>query len=295
MSVRTVCPHCETTVELPDDVGDQLGECPNCGNFIVAPPSEAQIAARSKRTWWSTLNGCISIALKCFWILLFGGIVALMFVPISRPYKEAARRIHCTNNLKQLGLAIHNYATANKCFPPAYVADRNGKLVYSWRALMLPYFEDCTLGKRFHYDEPWNSEANRKLWKEGKKYFQCPTAEHASDDCTTDYMMVVGPHTFSDGPHGRTFREITDGLSNTIMTAEVADSGVNWAEPKDLEFDRMDFKINGRRPCIGSHHSNGANIGIGDGSVRFLSNSLPAETLKAAITIDDGEKVDFDN
>jgi prepilin-type processing-associated H-X9-DG protein len=197
--------------------------------------------------------------------------------------------------MKQLGLAMHNYATMNKCFPPAYVAAPNGKLLYSWRALVLPFFEDKTLAKRFHYDEPWDSEANHKLWKDGRKWFQCPTSDHASDDCTTDYVMVVGPHTFSDGPHGRKFGDITDGFSNTIMLVEVADSGINWAEPKDLEFDKIDFKINGQKPCVGSHHSHGANAALCDGSVRFFDNKLAPEMLKAALTIDGGKKVNLDD
>jgi hypothetical protein len=295
MSVPITCPHCGTTTDVADQDADQLGQCPECGNFIVAPPSDAQKSARSKRTWFSILTSCISISLKCFWVLLFGGIMAMMFLPMSRPHIEAARRIQCSRNLQRLALAIHNYATVNKCFPPAYVTDRNGKPLYSWRALVLPFIADETLAKRFHYDEPWDSKANRKLCKDGRKWFQCPTAKHADDDCTTDYVMVVGPHMLSDGLHSKNFGDITDGVPNTIMLVEVADSDINWAEPKDLEFDKMDFTINGQKPCVGSHHTSGANVALCDASVHYFCDTLAPETLKAALTIDGGEKVNLDD
>ena len=295
MSVPITCPHCGTTTDAADQDAGQLGQCPECGNFIIAPLTDAQKSSHSKSSWLSILASCVSIFLKCFWVLLFAGILALIFLPAVVPVTEAARRIKCTSNMKQLALAMHNYATANHCFPPAYVADRNGKPLYSWRALLLPFIDGDTVAKRFHYDEPWDSAANRKLWKDSPKLFQCTSAKHVADDCTTDYVMVVGPHTLSDGPHSRKFGDITDGFSNTIMLVEVADSGINWAEPKDLEFDKMDFKINGQKPCVGSHHGGGANVALCDASVRFLSDTFPAETLKAALTIDGGEKVNLDD
>jgi len=152
------------------------------------------------------------------------------------------------------------------------------------------------LATAYHFDEPWNSPNNRKITEAAKSVFQCPTSDHPSGDCTTDYMMVVGKHTFSDGPRGRKLAEFTDGLSNTIMIVEVADSGVNWAEPKDLEFDKIDFKVNGpKKPGIGSHHANGCNIVICDGSVRYVTNSTAPEKVKVMLTIDGGEQVDLDD
>ena len=60
-----------------------------------------------------------------------------------------ARRVtvrHVLNNLRKSRLALHNYHQANGCFPPAYIADKNGKPMHSWRVLILPYMEyDSTL------------------------------------------------------------------------------------------------------------------------------------------------------
>ena len=66
-------------------------------------------------------------------------------------------RTASVNNLKQIGLAMHNYANIEKTFPPAYTTDRAGEPLLSWRVLILPYLEQETLFKRFHLEEPWDS------------------------------------------------------------------------------------------------------------------------------------------
>jgi prepilin-type processing-associated H-X9-DG protein len=213
-------------------------------------------------------------------------------LPAVQAAREAARRMQCNNNLKQISLALHNYATANKCFPPAYIADKNGKPMHSWRVLILPYLEQQGLSSQYRFDEPWNSPNNKRVADMAMKVFQCPTHPHDPTSCTTDYMMVVGPHTISDGPHGRKFSEITDGTSNTIMLVEVANSNTPWAEPKDLKFEDIDFTINGaHRQGIGSDHPIGANVAMCDGSVQFLSSTINPQLIKAMLTIDGGEQV----
>ena len=105
-------------------------------------------------------------------------------------------------------------------------------------------------------------------------------------------MMVVGPHTISDGPHSRKAAEITDGLHNTIMLVEVADSGTWWAEPHDLRFDQINFKINSsKRQGISSYHPGGVNVAFCDGSVRFLRDSINPQLVRAMLTIDGGEQI----
>src|SRR5882672_4340583 len=68
-----------------------------------------------------------------------------------------------SNDLKQLALAMHNYHSAYGQLPPAAVRDKNGKLLLSWRVLILPYIEQDNLFKEFKLEEPWDSDHNKKL------------------------------------------------------------------------------------------------------------------------------------
>jgi prepilin-type processing-associated H-X9-DG protein len=212
-------------------------------------------------------------------------------LPAVQAAREAARRAQCTNNLRQIALAMLSYENRYGCFPPAYIPDKNGKPMHSWRVLILPYLERTDLYKQYRFNEPWNSPHNRALAAQMPRTYACPD-DYSPGGEMTSYAMLVGPHAFSPGPKGRKVSEIRDGTANTLMVAEVADSQVNWMEPKDIDAEQMPPQINGRHspgnPGISSHHPRGANVAFCDGSVQSLSDSIDPQTLKRLITIDDG-------
>jgi type II secretory pathway pseudopilin PulG len=82
-------------------------------------------------------------------LIVIGIVVCLgvMVFPAIQEAREASRRIQCNNNMKRLGLAVHNYATAYKLLPPSsfVTRDADGKITavdgWSWQALVLPYLE----------------------------------------------------------------------------------------------------------------------------------------------------------
>jgi len=275
MSESPKCPHCSGQENIENDV-DTLGD-----------GHENDMADACKIG--SPCNcGCSKILL----VVLVIALIALLATYAMRMLHKTTGQIACGVNLKAIGLAMHNYGKQYGCFPPAYVADKDGRPAHSWRVLLLPFIEP-ELYKNYRFDEPWDSPANRKVAEAAKMWFQCPTASHAKSDLTTDYMMVVGPHTISDGPHSRKAKEITDGLSDTIAVVEVSDSEVPWNAPKDLQFDTMNFRINStKRMCISSGHTpGGANVAFCDGSVQFLDDKTNPELVKAMLTIDGGEHV----
>ncbi len=64
--------------------------------------------------------------------------------------------MQCQNNLKQLGLAMHNYHSIEKLLPPAYTMDIHGNRLHSWRTLLLPYLENGDLYRRIDLSRSWN-------------------------------------------------------------------------------------------------------------------------------------------
>lgn len=264
-------------------------------------------------TYWAgiclaiTVTVPLGILVECFdrqerfWAvpLLFAGLVAfvgiLVLFGISEMSPEPSRRSQCSNNLKQIGLALHNYHDAYGSFPPAYIADDEGRPIHSWRVLLLPYLEDEALYEQYRFDEPWNGPNNIKLVKKMPTIFQCPSNRSEEKTYTTNYVVVVGPHTAWPGEDTVRFADITDGTSNTWLVVEVADSGITWSEPRDLHVLQMAREIN--PPAgqgISSKHIGGAQVLYADGSVRFIADASSPEDIRRLLTIDDGEKVDLD-
>ena len=67
------------------------------------------------------------------------GVLVALLLPAVQAAREAARRAQCVNNLKQIGLAMHNYHAANNAFPKPAITDKDGKPLLSWRVAILPY------------------------------------------------------------------------------------------------------------------------------------------------------------
>ena len=198
--------------------------------------------------------------------------------------RAAAQRRQSMNNLKMLTLALHNYHSRNKCFPPAAVRNDQGKKLLSWRVLVLPFLEQEALFRQFHLDEPWDSPHNRKLADPMPEVFQRPGGG-VQQRGSTCYVAPVGEKMAFTGGEGIPMKQFTDGTSNTICLVEVDPrSAVVWTKPDDLQVDLG-------RPAQGliGARGNGFLTAYADGSVHFLGNDVVAKTLKALLTRNGGE------
>jgi hypothetical protein len=138
--------------------------------------------------------------------------------------------------LKDIVLAIHNYADANGVrLPPAVVTDKAGRPLYSWRVAILPYLRDeKKLAAEFHFDEPWDSEHNKPLVARMPRVYRSPLLDHGEDDGgLTFYQAIVGPGTPFEQP-GLTLKDFN--LTDTFLIVE-AEERVPWAKPGDLVYD----------------------------------------------------------
>jgi hypothetical protein len=233
-------------------------------------------------------------AAEWLWLVLAAGTVALL-VPAFPHAGGTARRCQCMNNLKQIGLALHNYHDRHGCYPPAYTTDQSGRPLHGWRTLLLPHLERSDLYKKLRLDEPWDSQHNRAVAKEDKGSllytFRCPS-EHRSRDTDTSYVMLVGPGTISNHGSCTKSEAITDGPANTVIVVEMARSGIPWMEPRDLNVEEMAPAINDLdAPCPRSEHPGLANALLADGVVKRIDEDIEPKLLRALMTIDGGEDV----
>jgi hypothetical protein len=214
--------------------------------------------------------------------------VGLMLRDATVKVREAANRTMCSNNLKQIAIAMHNYHDVHGRLPPAVVRDKAGKPLYSWRVLVLPYLEADDLYKQFHLDEPWDSPHNRSLLSQMPRVFRDPSSTDP-DPGATVYQVFVGPKTGFESPQGETLLSFTDGTSNTVLVVEAA-TAVPWTQPVDLPYDPK-----GPLPELGGHHTvagqQGFNVAMADGSVHYISDSIDETLLRAMITRNGGENV----
>ena len=234
-------------------------------------------------------------------VLVIIGVLVLLLLPVVETARPASQCMQCANNLKQLGLAMHNYHDEYGCLPPAYVADENGKPMHSWRTLLLPYMEQKALYDQYNFDEPWDSPANQVVVGSVIDCLRCPSAKsnlasgQPLPENRTCYVMITGPGMFSEGENCVTTKDIADGTSNTIMIVEIRNSDIAWAEPRDLRADEL-WGINNesdeRPSTLGSEHHGGMNVLICDGSVRFMPATITPERLRALLTIAGGEKAE---
>jgi prepilin-type processing-associated H-X9-DG protein len=216
-------------------------------------------------------------------------VLAALLLRAMRAAREAARRAQCIKQMMELGVAMHNYHALYGSFPPAYLADEDGKPMHSWRVLLLPWLEEKGLYDQYRFEEPWDSPHNMAIGKMIGGYFRCPSVSEGVN-LETNYMMIVGSETISDGASVTQFRDITDGYSHTILLVEVANSGVHWLEPRDLDASQMSFEITPASGTeVGSCHPGIANVLMCDGSVRSVGDDTSPELIRAMSTIAGGE------
>ncbi len=217
-----------------------------------------------------------------------GVLLVGLFLPAVHMPDGQRNILVAKNNLKQLGLALHNYLGKNHAFPARAICNKDDKPRLSWRVAILPYLEaddDSAqkLYEEFRLHESWNSDHNRKLLAKMPAVFRNP--DNPEPDRTI-YLGVVGEKTLFGGERGaKAPVDVPDGLSNTMMVVE-ADTSVPWTKPEDLDYD-AESPMNG----LGHAHPSGFNALLADGSVKFILDSIDRDVLRGLMTANGGEPV----
>ncbi|EAQ78705.1 DUF1559 family PulG-like putative transporter [Blastopirellula marina] len=223
------------------------------------------------------------------------GVLVALLLPAVQSARTAARRAASANNLKQIALAMHMFHDTYRTFPPQAITDKEGKKLLSWRVMILPFIEQHALYEQFHLDEPWDSEHNRKLIPRMPAIYNNPNS--TTPEGYANYVGSLGKGMFFEQPTappegqpfapGLSFRNFTDGTSNTLMCVETnEDAAVIWTQPSDLEVDLMNVWKN-----LGKAQLGGFNAAYCDGSVRFINMDTPAKTLQLLFQRNDGQVI----
>jgi prepilin-type N-terminal cleavage/methylation domain-containing protein/prepilin-type processing-associated H-X9-DG protein len=180
-----------------------------------------------------------------------------LLLPAVQKVRAAAMRIQCANNLKQIGLGVHNYESSYGGLPPSRTTGNvagapNFPYQHSWTAALLPYIEQTASFSLYNYKADWNSPVNYAAIRTYLKLFNCPMTPNqprsdttiAAQPATGDYHAMNAIKNFigincmgyignlnPDDPRlvgamrrdqVTPFTAIIDGTSNTILVAEDA-------------------------------------------------------------------------
>jgi len=200
------------------------------------------------------------------------GVLIALLLPAVRTSPGAARRSQCSNNLKQIALALHEYHDTYGSFPPAYTVDSAGKPLHSWRTLILPYMEQKSLYEKIDLTKPWDDPANRVAYETSMQDYRCPSANAPKTHAT--YLAVVGPGACFNGPVPRKLADITDKPGATLLVIEVpADRSVHWMSPSDASEEFILAAVASTKPP----HPSGTQAACADASIKFLSTDTPPD------------------
>ncbi len=228
--------------------------------------------------------------------------------PGEKEDDEALQLKQSFNNLKQIGLALHNFHDAFNSFPPAVIVGPDNKPWHSWRVLILPFLEQLPLYNEYKFDEPWNGPNNKKLLDKMPALYADPIYGE-NKDFYTHYVAITGKDTaFSaegakfDGKQldgalsaGLRIAQFTDGTSNTLLVGPIGpDRKIPWMKPEDIKVDDK-FPQLGKKGSFALPYKNdkgkfGPFLRC-DGSVAGFLDSIDNDTFGALLTRHGGEAI----
>lgn len=203
------------------------------------------------------------------------------------------------NNLKQLVNALRAYHAVHGHYPPAVVYDRTGRIpLYSWRVAILPYLGDAEqkLYREFDLTQPWNSPENFKLLQRIPRIFEHPGLPPGTSMGQTCFQMLTGPTAAFDGPRTVADKDVSDGLSKTLLLVE-RQQFVPWTAPEDARVPEDAAAV--ARDFLPQLGVLGGIVdtfpaALFDGSVRQLKRSMKPEDFLHAVNPKDGKGLPAD-
>ncbi len=272
------------------------------------------------------------------------GILVALLLPAVQAAREAARRMQCSNNIRQLGLATHNYESAYNRLPSGWVSlGLSGEPGWGWSAALLPFMEGGNVTNQIDWRIPIEDSIHDAIRVTVIPSFICPSdpfgnvfeigEDHGGHTHITtafsnesvdegdklfsisksNYIAMFGTFELEDAPYAGDgmyfgnskikFRDVTDGLSNTIMVGERSSQlgGSIWhgnipeaAESQARIVGVADHPPNsplGHFEDFRSYHTGGANFMRADGSVQWVPDTLDENVYRALATRSGGEVV----
>ncbi|MEX0792768.1 MAG: DUF1559 domain-containing protein [Pirellulaceae bacterium] len=234
--------------------------------------SETANAENGKKGRFWNRNLLYSIGILLF-LIIGGGLI----VPSLGTSPHYSLHMQSMSNLRLIGIALFNYSTSRPDgkFPPAYVADDEGRPKHSWRVLILRELEHGELYEAYDFDKPWDHPDNLKVAEQMPSVYASPFNREQRKLGLTPYQAVSAPGTFLGTTRAVTLRELARSNSQRIMIVADFDDPVPWTKPEDIS----PAEIISRLQQFRRHSPSQFHVLRSDGSVNAINHEMTAEEL----------------
>jgi prepilin-type processing-associated H-X9-DG protein len=245
-------------------------------------------------------------AVQALLVILILLVLGALFPPAVIKIREAAARSQCTNNLKQLGLAVHNYHDTYNLFPRAALPnlDLTPEKRQSWVVEIWPFVEAGPLYNKIDHKKAWDAEENRFAALTTLRSLHCPAYPErppVTPFFSMHYLGIAGvgvdaiqlPREDSRAGflgYDRTFnlKDVADRTSSILMLAETSQASGAWSAagpPTTRGLILNGPPYLGAGGQFGGNHPRGVNTVFADGSVRFVEQTIDPAAWEAMATL----------
>ena len=291
----------------------QADVCIGCGRDLseiagwssMDDPTKQQVVDRAESRLRVMASCCANEGFTLIELLVTIGIIGVivaMLLPAVQAAREVARKASCKNNLRQIGIALHNYHDSQKSLPPGCMEWRAWnspptRRQFAWSAMLLPYLEQSYLHQQIDWRKPFDALDNARAANTDLPIYLCPS----EPDFTVGKGLISYGGIFGellvdrdqdDGlfvyERAFRFRDVLDGLTNTIAVSEdVGGPDRQWINGRNVFV--VAHGINDLTAWVGdneirSGHEGGAMVLFADARVLFVSESIDKQLLGKLIT-----------
>ena len=209
------------------------------------------------------------------------GIISLtiaLLLPAVQSAREEARKANSKNNLKQFGLALHNYHDLHRCFPPGGIIREDGTAMHGWMMMIMPYLDANPLSVMIDYDQPWGHPVNVPVYKCSIPCYLKPGVDLGLTSAGHSLTQVLGNPNLLHRNSSVELRELKGETTHNWLAGEIVGHFQPWGYP--FNWRPLGTKLCDGPESFGHPAWGGGHLLLADGRVSFFSEDTAPEILK---------------